>query len=36
MTDLVPREFSFNVRAERDLVWEALTTSDGLASWYVA
>jgi uncharacterized protein YndB with AHSA1/START domain len=36
MTDLVPREFSFNVGAERDLVWEALTTADGLASWYVA
>jgi uncharacterized protein YndB with AHSA1/START domain len=36
MTDLVPREFSFDIHADIELVWEALTTADGLASWYVA
>jgi uncharacterized protein YndB with AHSA1/START domain len=28
------REFSFDVEAELDLVWSALTTSKGVASWY--
>ena len=36
MTDLVRREFSFDVEAELGLVWEALTTAKGLATWYVA
>ena len=36
MTDLVGREFSFDVEASLDLVWDALTTGEGLATWYVA
>lgn len=31
----VGREFDFEVEAELDLVWRALTTADGLATWYV-
>ena len=36
MTDLVGREFHFDVQADLDLVWDALTTSEGLTTWYVA
>lgn len=35
MTDLTPREFSFDIYSGIDLVWDALTTAEGLASWYV-
>jgi len=35
MTDLVGREFSFDVESDLELVWAALTTPDGLATWYV-
>ena len=35
MTDLIAREFSFEIHAGIDLVWDALTTAEGLASWYV-
>lgn len=36
MTDIVGREFNFDVEGSLDLVWRALTTDDGLATWYVA
>lgn len=29
-----PREFSFDVKADLELVWSALTTGTGLATWY--
>ncbi len=32
---LVPREFAFDVAADLDTVWRALTTAEGLAAWYV-
>lgn len=32
--DLTPRVFEFEVAADFDLVWRALTTAEGLASWY--
>lgn len=35
MTELVGRNFEFEVEGELDLVWQALTTSEGLATWYV-
>ena len=35
MTDLVPREFAFDVNADIGIVWDALTTAQGLATWYV-
>jgi uncharacterized protein YndB with AHSA1/START domain len=35
MTDIVGREFAFEVESELELVWDALTTADGLATWYV-
>lgn len=35
MTEMQGREFDLDVEAELDLVWDALTTSAGLASWYV-
>lgn len=37
MTDnLTPREFSFDVDADLETVWAALTTPQGLSSWYVS
>lgn len=36
MSDSVGREFTFDVEAELEMVWDALTTPDGLASWYVS
>ncbi len=36
MADLVGREFAFEVEADLDWVWQALATSEGLATWYVA
>jgi len=35
MTDLVAKQFAFDVEGPLDLVWEALTTPNGLATWYV-
>lgn len=35
MSEMYGREFSFEIPADLDLVWEALTTPEGLASWYV-
>lgn len=32
--ELTPRVFEFEVDADFDLVWNALTTAEGLASWY--
>lgn len=36
MADLVGREFAFDVEADLEWVWHALTTAEGLATWYVA
>lgn len=36
MTDIVGREFEFEVHSDLDLVWAALTTPEGLATWYVS
>lgn len=35
MTEIVGKQFDFEIKADLDLVWDALTTSDGLATWYV-
>ena len=36
MSELVGREFEFDVESDLDLVWEALTTPEGLSTWYVS
>lgn len=36
MTDVVGREFEWQVESDLDTVWRALTTPEGLATWYVS
>ena len=36
MTDVVGREFDWEIESDLDSVWQALTTAEGLATWYVS